>query len=110
MSRARFSNDKYSFVFGVNHTPMGCFFQVWELAAEGELPDQDDTDMPQVEADEMYGLSVSNTRTLERNPALKRALEKLSKSSKYLRNEETIIDIGKSLGFYVSKMVYELWD
>lgn len=105
MSRASFSNDKYTFAFGVDHTPMGCFFQIWERAAEGEIPLLDETGSPQVEADELFHLDVKNDKTLERNPALTRALEPLRQTSRYLRNEETIIGIGKALGLDVAEEV-----
>jgi len=106
MSRKQVRNPRYTFAFGVDHTPMGCFFQVWENVAKGENPEADEFDTPQVEADEMYGLRISNAKTLERNPALARLLNSVAA----LRNEETVIAIGTALGFKVSKEVYDLWD
>lgn len=106
MSRAQVENDRYKFAFGVDHTPMGCFFQIWEKAAEGEVPEMDETDTPQVEADEMCGWRISNVKTLERNPVLAKALAPFGN----LRNEETVIAIGKAMGFDVSKEVFMLWD
>lgn len=108
MSRAAESNDRYILAFGVDHTPMGCFFQLFETAAEGENPEGDEMDQPQIDADEMYGIRVHNPKTLERNPTLGYLIPKLTKQS--LRNEETIIEIGKACGLDVAKRVYELWD
>jgi hypothetical protein len=110
MSRAVVNNEKYRFAFGVDHTPMGCFFQVYEKAAKGENPELDETDTPHIDADEMFGLRINHLPTLERNPVLAKQIKRLSYEPAYLRTEETIINIGKVLGFDIAKRVYELWD
>src|SRR5436305_1420994 len=110
MSRAVVNNDKYRFAFGVDHTPMGCFFQIYEKAAKGENPELDETDIPHVDADEMFGLRVNHTPTLARNPALTQQIKRLCYEPARLRAEETIIGIGRVLGFDITKQVYELWD
>lgn len=119
MSREQMSNDRYTFAFGVDHTPMGCFLQLWEKKAEGEDEEADGMDMPQVEADEMYGYRLTNSNTLERNDELNRVLMALSKAFamsehvSWLRDEENIIAIGVACGFdrnKLEKSVRELWD
>ncbi len=110
MSRANVRNESYSLSFGVDHTPMGCFFQLYETAAIGEDPEGDEIEQPQVEADEMYGLRIHNRRTLERNLTLRRVIDAFARHNLTLRNEEIIIDIGKACGLDVSKQVFELWD
>lgn len=104
MSRKTIRTCEYSLSFGVDHTPMGCFFQLYETTAKGENPEADEYDTPQVEADELFGLKIHNPKTLDRNPKLREAL-----GYRTLRNEEAIINIGKACGLDVAKDVYELW-
>ncbi len=108
MSRRTASNDRYTMAFGVDHTPMGCFFQIWEKVAEGEHPEQDEMDAPQIEGDELFGIRAHNPNTMTRNRALGATIEGLAKTT--LRNEKTIIALGKSLGLSIEKDVHELWD
>jgi hypothetical protein len=111
MSRESVSNDRYTLAFGVDHTPMGCFFQLWEKAAKGENPEADEVEQPQVDANEQFGMHIHNVQTLARNPELRRVLRKIpTTAGPSLRNEETIIAIGKACGFDISRAVYKLWD
>ncbi len=108
MSREVMSNDKYTLVMGVDHTPMGCFFQLYENAAAGEDPEADEMEAPQIDADELYGIRINNPKTLERNATLGCLIPKLTKQ--LLRNEETIIEVGKACDLDVGELVYRLWD
>lgn len=115
MSRKTETSAAYVLSFGVDNSPMGCFFQLWELAAKGEDPEADAVDQPQIEADEVYGLRINNQKSLERNPKLARAINPLKKLNldrlqSFLHLEETIIDIGKSCNMNITKNVYALWD
>ena len=114
MSRATASNGLYTLAFGVDHTPMGCFIQLWEKAAEGENAEWDDMDGPQIDMDEMWGLKIHNKKTLERSPNLNKVLQdgKIDKPllRQALHSQEFIIDIGLACGLDIRKKVYELWD
>lgn len=112
MSRATAENDKYIIAFGVDHTPMGCFFQVYEKAAVGENSEMDEMGIPQIEANESYGLTVHNKKTLERNPQLRRQIESIQgpNEKRYLRDPSRIDDIGRAIRLDITKQVYELWD
>lgn len=108
MSRATEKNEKYTLAFGVDHTPMSCFFQLYEKAAKGETGDEDG---PQISADEQFGLEINNRNTLSRNQRLARIINRMeTEGTGILRTEETIIEIGKALGLDVTKKVFELWD
>lgn len=109
MGRAQVSNDKYTFAFGVDHTPMGCFIQVWEKAAKGENPEMDAMDAPQIDADEMFGIRVHN-KTLDRNPNLFDVVVLLQLEVNSLREQHIVTAIGEALGFDVAKQDHELWD
>lgn len=114
MSRETASNDRYEMAFGVDHTPTGCFFQLYEKAAVGEDAEADGMRQPQIEGNETFGVRVNNTNTLDRNRRLSDVLRPLGledkKKARLLRNEETIIAIGKACGLDIAKAVYELWD
>jgi len=113
MSRATVSNDKYKLAFGIDHTPMGCFFQLYEKAAKGECPEDDETDRPQIGADEVFGLDIANPKTLERNPKLAFIFKDWTTKERivsYLRTEKYVIEIGKACDLDIEKKVYELWD
>ena len=105
MSRESVSNDRYTLAFGVDHTPMGCFFQLWEKAAKGEDPESDGMGQPQIQGDEHFGMAVHNPNTVRRNRELETALRYVT-----LRNEETVIKIGKACGLNVVREVHELWN
>lgn len=110
MSRKSVSNDKYTMAFGVDHTPMGAFFQIWELAAEGENEEMDGMEAPQIDCDELFGLRV-HPPTLNRNRPLKEALRVFEQSPKAaVRTESAVCEVAWSLGFNINKDVYELWD
>ena len=103
MSRREAGNADYQIVFGVDHTPMGCFFQIYESIVK-------DDEQPQIRFDELYGLTVNEPKTLERNSKLDRVIRTLRDNNDYIRNEEILIAIGKALGLDIEKDVFELWD
>jgi hypothetical protein len=100
MSRCDKSNDQYLMAFGVDHTPMGCFFQIWKQGEE----------KPGISVDELYGIKIRDKEILINNPTLKVILDCFLDGSKSLRNEEHICQVGRSLGLDIQKEVWKLWD
>lgn len=110
MSRETYENDKYQFALGVDHA-LGAFFQIWEKAAKGEDAESDEGDQPQISASEQFGFALNNPKTLGRNVALCRRLDLYKSDVRNLRDPETIVQIGKTLGFTdIHRKVYQLWD
>lgn len=103
MSRASETNARYTMAFGVDHTPMGCFFQVYEKDHETEEGG------PGVQADELYGVKIEDKGILERNPTLAKRIGEINDLA-MLRDEAVIAGVGKALGLDVERKVYELWD
>lgn len=111
MSRYVINNEKYTMAFGVDHTPMGAFFQLYENAAAGEDPDADETEQPQIDCDEMYGLRIHNQKTLDRNPKLASAIKVfVDHARNAVRTEEHVINLGKACGLDIEQAVFKLWD
>lgn len=122
MSRATFTNAKYTFVFGVDHTPMGTFFQVYDRG----IP-KDDEDTPHFEYDALFGPRGDKrpevTEALNSNGKLFRVIDEFKKMWPTNKERGTtnlgvqhIVEVARALGFtkpdidVIQRKAYELWD
>jgi hypothetical protein len=111
MSRATFTSEKFVFAFGVDHTAMGTFFQIWYKYYHGE-----NSASPDVEADSLFGVVITREEFVkEHAPEAWDYVQKIKAAGLKGKNltEEDIIAVGKGLGITnpnFEKKVYELWD
>lgn len=114
MSRAQYQSDRYTFAFGVDHTPMGPFLQLWDK----DLP-IDEYDTPHIDIDAMYGIRIADPSVLN-NQALDAAVQKIAAGFRFPTHVNMsarhVVSVLKALDFPwqehgdIERKIYELWD
>ncbi len=116
MSRYQVSNERYTFAFGVDHTPMGTFFQIWDKKIE-----RDEYDTPHAEYDALFGLQIHHVAVVATNQPLRFLLQLYEEVWEQAKQEGRgtnltegmILDCAYALGWQIETLerkVHELWD
>lgn len=122
MSRAVFSNAQYTFAFGVDHTPMGTFIQIWDKKAPMTDEEEESSD-PHFEYDAMYGPRRQKGYTASDNGLLFRMMIHIAKEWDYNKEKgrtnlgvQHIVQFACALNFdkqtidVIQRKAFELWD
>ena len=116
MSRTQVRNQRYTLAFGVDHTPMGPFLQIWDALFK------DDYDSPLVDIDSMFGVRIKSQENLDANPRLAELVSTISQMYKDFKKQqgvypnlstEAVLMVAGVLGLRgpaLERQVYELWD
>lgn len=103
MSYEVVTNNQFKIAFGILE-PDCPFVEIFEIAAKGELPSNDEDELPQIEIDAVTGINIHNENTVKRHPAIAARLTTLRVSVC-----DDVAELAALCGFNIKERVRELW-